>query len=181
MQDMGYENEDEAQYRAQLNAAIRKRLLSEIDRGGGQSVVNNVYGGGVGAPGGGIREMMAEGADDPAMRDYYVDIEREDMPDINPATGKPKGWRKKVHRFSVGRGEDPEKKKGSRDSDLRVMTRDAWLRSVRDDIDPAKHAGESWFETEEYARPEDIENPYTRGEVGREGDYYPPPAPRRRR
>jgi hypothetical protein len=46
-----------------------------------------------------------------------------------------------------------------------------------DDISPLKHAGEDWFATEEYARPDDIENPYTRGEVGREGEYYPPPAP----
>jgi len=38
-----------------------------------------------------------------------------------------------------------------------------------------KHAGESWFSTDEYARPEDIDNPYTRGEVGREGEYYPGP------
>ena len=27
---------------------------------------------------------------------------------------------------------------------------------------------------------DDIDNPYTRGEVGREDDYYPGPAPRRR-
>lgn len=50
-----------------------------------------------------------------------------------------------------------------------------------DDIDPLKHAGESWYATEEYANPDDIENPYTRGEVGREGDYYPGPDRRRRR
>ena len=43
------------------------------------------------------------------------------------------------------------------------------------DIDPLKHAGEGWFANEEYARPADISNPYTRGEVGREGDYYPSP------
>jgi hypothetical protein len=55
------------------------------------------------------------------------------------------------------------------------MTRDAWLRSVAGDIDPAKHAGEGWFATEEYARPEDIGNPYTRGEVTHEGSYYPGP------
>lgn len=43
------------------------------------------------------------------------------------------------------------------------------------DIDPMKHAGESWFATEEYARPDDIGSPYTRAEVGREEDYYPSP------
>ncbi len=42
------------------------------------------------------------------------------------------------------------------------------------DIDPAKHAGEGWFATEEYARPEDIGSAYTRGEVMNEGAYYPP-------
>lgn len=43
------------------------------------------------------------------------------------------------------------------------------------DIDPLKHAGEGWFATDEYARPKDVSNPYTRGEIGREGDYYPGP------
>ncbi len=107
---MGFEPEEDVDYRDQLNAAIRKRLLAEIEQGrggSGQSVVNNVYGGGApAAGGGGIREMMGS----PEDRDYFVDIEREDLPDINPATGKPKGWKKKVHRFSTGRGEDPEKK-----------------------------------------------------------------------
>jgi hypothetical protein len=53
------------------------------------------------------------------------------------------------------------------------------MQANKDDIDPAKYAGESWYATEEYARPDDIENPWTRGEVGKEGDYYPPPAPPR--
>lgn len=61
------------------------------------------------------------------------------------------------------------------------MTREDWLQSVKDDIDPAKYAGESWYDTSEYANPDDIENPYTRGEVGREEDYYPPPAEERRK
>lgn len=49
------------------------------------------------------------------------------------------------------------------------------MRAMLGDIDPLKHAGESWFDTEEYPRPADIGNPYTRAEVGREGDYYPSP------
>ena len=53
------------------------------------------------------------------------------------------------------------------------------MQANKDDIDPAKYAGESWYATEEYAKPDDIDNPYTRGEVGKEGDYYPPPAPPR--
>ena len=61
---------------------------------------------------------------------------------------------------------------------------------MRDDIDPAKHAGEGWFATDEYATPDGIDSPWTRAEVGREEDYYPTPrrdalegpaAPRRRR
>jgi hypothetical protein len=116
---MGFEPDEDADYRTQLNAAIRKRLLAEIERGqgGGQSVVNNVYGGGAPAAigGGGIREMAGAGGGDddidPASRDYYVDITREDLPDINPLTKKPVGWRKKVHRFSVAHNDDPEKKK----------------------------------------------------------------------
>lgn len=59
------------------------------------------------------------------------------------------------------------------------LTREEWERAVMDDIDPAKHAGESWFSTEEYARPEDIDNPHTRGEVTHEGAYYPPADHRR--
>ena len=48
------------------------------------------------------------------------------------------------------------------------------------DIDPLKHAGEGWFATDEYARPADIDNPYTRGEIGREDDYYPGPDRKKR-
>lgn len=55
------------------------------------------------------------------------------------------------------------------------MTREDFLRALGDDIDPAKHAGEGWFSTEEYARPADIRSAYTRGEVGHEGAYYPRP------
>lgn len=111
---MGFESEEDADYNQQINAAIRRRLLAEIERGnGGQSVVNNVYGGGGqggGELGGGIREAMAEDID-PALRDYYVDIERTDSDEVHPVTGKPKGWKKKVHRFSVAHNDDPEKKK----------------------------------------------------------------------
>lgn len=60
------------------------------------------------------------------------------------------------------------------------MTRAEFRQALRDDIDPAKHAGEGWFSTEEYARPADIRSPYTRGEVGHEGAYYPPPDHKRR-
>jgi hypothetical protein len=93
---------------AVLIQAVRKRLLDELrsKHGGGQAHQNvNVYGGG-GNPGG-----MAGGMHDesPAEsdRDYYVDIMREDLGQ-NPETGKPKGFRKKVHRFSSAGGDgDP--------------------------------------------------------------------------
>lgn len=57
-------------------------------------------------------------------------------------------------------------------------TRQDALMAMLGDIDPAKHAGESWYATEEYARPDDISSPYTRAEVGREDDYYPSPRDR---
>lgn len=93
---------------------MRRQILSKI-RGGGasQSVVNNVYGGAIpgGGEGGGV---MERGGGDMPMpegdRDYFVDILREDLPEINEKTGKPKGWKKTVHRFSTARGEDPKKK-----------------------------------------------------------------------
>jgi hypothetical protein len=60
------------------------------------------------------------------------------------------------------------------------MTRDDFLAAVMGDIDPAKHAGEGWFATEEYARPQDISSPYTRADIPMSGeDYYPPPKRRR--
>lgn len=62
-----------------------------------------------------------------------------------------------------------------------VSRYDAISAMMGDDIDPLKHAGEGWFATEEYARPEDIEDPYVRGDVGREGDYYPPPDRKKRK
>lgn len=57
-------------------------------------------------------------------------------------------------------------------------TREEAIAAMMGDIDPQKHAGEGWFATEEYARPADISNPFTRAEVGREEDYYPSPRDR---
>jgi hypothetical protein len=62
----------------------------------------------------------------------------------------------------------------------RQISRDEFLRAARDDIDPAKYAGESWFATDEYATPDGIQNPFTRAEVGREEEYYPTPRHARR-
>jgi hypothetical protein len=99
------------QYNQQLQEAIRRRLLEEVEgkRGGAASVVNNVYGSaGGGGQGGGLMDSWGGGGGE--ERDYFVDILREDLDEINEATGKPKGWRKKVHRFTTPRGSDPEKK-----------------------------------------------------------------------
>ncbi len=89
-----------------LIAAIRRRLLQEIEReqAGGASVVNNVYGGGAPivpseAPSQGLMGQMggqAGATEDPY--DYFVDIVRKDLPEINPETGKPIGWEKSVRR-----------------------------------------------------------------------------------
>ncbi len=87
---------------AQLIQAARKRLLRmlEAEGGGGSPVTNNVYGGG---GHGGLTEQM-QGADSDPDRDYFVDITREDLPEINPATKKPMGWKKSVHRRSAAKG-----------------------------------------------------------------------------
>jgi hypothetical protein len=66
-------------------------------------------------------------------------------------------------------------KKKKADAKREKLTFEQFMAAVMGDIDPAKYAGEGWYATEEYARPEDISNPFTRGEVGREGEYYPGP------
>lgn len=75
----------------------------------------------------------------------------------------------------------PEIKRDGFKYETRSSSREEHLRTQIGDIDPAKYAGESWFATEEYARPEDILNPYTRGEVGKENDYYPGPKARKKK
>lgn len=61
------------------------------------------------------------------------------------------------------------------------MSKEEFRRALLDDVDPLKHAGEGWFATEEYATPDGISSPYVRGDIGHEGEYYPPPQPRKRR
>lgn len=96
----GKSAEDELSDQALIRAA-RRRLLSEISqKANAQSVINNVYGGG-----GGVMDrlggapMTPPSSPDEDPYDYLVDITREDLPDVNPATGKPKGWKKSVHRY----------------------------------------------------------------------------------
>ena len=107
-------NEDE--YNAMLRDAIRERLLSEVKKPRDyEKIVNNVYGGDVSSAknqglGGGVMADM-----NPDDRDYFVDITRTDLDELNPATGKPKGWRKEVKRYTKPRNhQEPdgdEKKK----------------------------------------------------------------------
>lgn len=48
------------------------------------------------------------------------------------------------------------------------------MQSYKQDLDPMRFAGEGYGATEEYF-PQDIQNPYVRGEVTGEGEYYPGP------
>lgn len=59
--------------------------------------------------------------------------------------------------------------------DMHKVTRDEWIKAVMSDLDPAKFAGESWYATDEYANPNDIDSAHTRGEIGHEETYYPGP------
>jgi len=86
-----------------LLQAIRKRLMEDIQRKEQQAaIVNQIYGGAAG-PARGVMGALGgaqqgEGVD-PGMFDYFVDITREDLPELNPETGKPLGWKKSVHRY----------------------------------------------------------------------------------
>ena len=59
-------------------------------------------------------------------------------------------------------------------SETHHLTKEEWERAKLEDIDPLIHAGEGHFALDEYTLPSDIENPYTRGALMREGDYYAP-------
>lgn len=61
------------------------------------------------------------------------------------------------------------------------MTKEEFRKALLDDVDPLKYAGEGWYATDEYARPDDISSPYVRGDIGHEEEYYPRPQPRRKR
>lgn len=54
------------------------------------------------------------------------------------------------------------------------------MHGAMDEIDPAAYAGEGFTATEEIPRADDIGNPWVRGRVGREEDYWPGPKPRGR-
>ena len=97
---MGLFSDDDPYDDSALIRAARKRILAELEAKQSGGVVNNVYGGS-----GGLTERM-NGAEheDPSLRDYFVDITREDLPEINEHTGKPRGWKKSVHRHTSLKG-----------------------------------------------------------------------------
>ena len=71
-----------------------------------------------------------------------------------------------------GRG-TPKKKKGAE----RVKeSPEAWLRALKEDIDPMHFAGEGFTSTEEIPRPMDVaSNPHLLGRVMNEEAYWPGP------
>lgn len=90
--------------------AIRKRYLREIEKESQAANIQNIINN---APASAPGMAAAMGGVTPEDAEYFVDITREDLPDINPATGKPMGWKKGVHRYKRKPGEPmPEKKKG---------------------------------------------------------------------
>ncbi len=48
-------------------------------------------------------------------------------------------------------------------------------------VDPAAYAGEGFSDTEEIPNANDVDNPWLRGRVGREDEYWPGPKPKRRK
>lgn len=84
-----------------LLKAMRKRILDEINRReqASGSVINNVYGGGGShMPLRGVSDQLGSSPEGEDPYDYFVDITRRDLDEVNPATGKPAGWKKSVHR-----------------------------------------------------------------------------------
>lgn len=85
-----------------LLAAVRQRILDDIGRKQeSQGIVNNIYGGG--SPGGhipmrGVSDQLGDAPEGEDPYDYFVDITRRDLDEVNPNTGKPAGWKKSVHR-----------------------------------------------------------------------------------
>ncbi len=93
-----------------LLEAVRKRILKQLEKEeGSANVTNNMYAGGMdnASHTGGVMSQLGSGqGEDPF--DYLVDIERDDKRD--PETGKVMGWKKKVHRYRVPKGEKPSPK-----------------------------------------------------------------------
>jgi hypothetical protein len=101
-----------------LLEAIREKALQDIKAQHAAQQIFNMTGStgsGAGSPvssglTSGVGSAMS-GADtmSPEDFDYMVSIDRRDSPDINPATGKPNGWTKNVHRYRTPKGEGKDK------------------------------------------------------------------------
>lgn len=48
-----------------------------------------------------------------------------------------------------------------------------------DQLAPENYAGEGMYDTEEYAKPDAAMDPWTKGRIGKEGEYWPGPKGRR--
>jgi hypothetical protein len=96
-----------------LIEALREKILREIQKEqNAQAITQNIYGPGQQVQG--IPERMQLGPQEELpedLFDYFVDITREDLPEVNPVTSKPLGWKKSVHRYRTKKGEEPPKKK----------------------------------------------------------------------
>jgi hypothetical protein len=80
-----------------LEAAIKQRILDEISRKDKAAQIINNFQGAPLASEARKPESIQEAMFDPGAFDYFVDIEKSD--DIDPETGKSRGWRKKVRRY----------------------------------------------------------------------------------
>jgi hypothetical protein len=118
MLGFGEENDNGMVTDQALIAAIRKRMLEDIEkRKEAASIVNNVYGSGAAGAPGGVMDRLSGGAEgdmSPEEQSYFVDILRQNYDPgdeaemIDPETGEPikrplprGGWAKRVHRFSA--------------------------------------------------------------------------------
>ena len=109
---------------AVLLEAIRQRMMDEIGKQRETNVINNLIGGGSDAlpavrGSRGVGEFVGQANPSsageglsPEDMDYLVDITREDLPGLNPDTGKPRGWKKTVHRYRAPKGDSKPPKKG---------------------------------------------------------------------
>ena len=177
---------------AALIRAARKRLLSELEpamkkaesSANHASVVNNVYGGGHGAGDGGLMDRMGGGGSTPAGEgedpfSYFVDVTRKDLPDINPATGKPMDGKSPC--IAISRSAAKKKKKVKPGTEHHQTSAQEFYNAITGQVDPAAYAGEGFTSTEEIPRAEDIDSPWVRGRIGHEEEYWPGPKPRRKR
>jgi hypothetical protein len=57
--------------------------------------------------------------------------------------------------------------------------RDAFYAAVHGQVDPMNYAGENFTATDEIPLPSDVDNPWIRGKIENDGDYWPGPKRRK--